>query len=262
MGHTRLGKLPKKRRWRDVIALIANGADIARVAEATNTAADAAFAAIHNNEGFKDAVHLMTQIAIAASQNDPKAHLAAAGIALPSDASAVDVAVAVSAALEKRSQDMGHRSDFGAISRAALVSAVTSFIGDREPTLFASNHEDVSAALGSLKKEANFGDLSRRFFGNLTKEYIDYFASKTLASHVGEGQRFATTNQMANFQDALDTHCFETAKIVEQYSSDWFSKNRFEGNNDISKHKSHKFAWFSLTKMRAELKVQGSRDAT
>lgn len=64
---------------------------------------------------------------------------------------------------------------------------------------------------------------------------MNYFLSKTLATHLGEGQRFATMNEMGQFEKALNTHCIEASLIVEQFSADWFSKHRYEEGGDISR---------------------------
>ena len=39
MGHIRLGQLPRTRKWRDVVELVAVGADVSQVANATIRAA-------------------------------------------------------------------------------------------------------------------------------------------------------------------------------------------------------------------------------
>ena len=155
---------------------------------------------------------------------------------------------------------MRDNSDFGSMSQGALISALSNYLAEHTESLFAPTPSDVVSALRSLKKPTQFADLSRQFFGHLTKSYIGYFVTKTLGTHVGEGQRFSTTNQMAQFENALDTHCIEAAKIVDQFSNEWFSKNRYEGGNDISKEKCDHFAWYALQKMRAELKKRGARD--
>ena len=48
MGHIRLGLLPRTRAWKEVIALIAAGADVPQVANATITAAEKAFSFVMN----------------------------------------------------------------------------------------------------------------------------------------------------------------------------------------------------------------------
>lgn len=65
MGHVRLGTLPRTRAWKDLIALIEDGADLPEIADATVRASDKAFEAIQNDSGFADAVDLMTHLAIA-----------------------------------------------------------------------------------------------------------------------------------------------------------------------------------------------------
>ena len=39
VGHIRLGQLPRTRKWRDVVELVAVGADVSQVADATIRAA-------------------------------------------------------------------------------------------------------------------------------------------------------------------------------------------------------------------------------
>lgn len=61
MGHVRLGSLPRSRAWKEVVGLITAGADVSQIANATIRAADKAFTFVLNDEGFTEAVWLMTQ---------------------------------------------------------------------------------------------------------------------------------------------------------------------------------------------------------
>ena len=56
MGHIRLGQLPRTRKWRDVVELVAVGADVSQVANATIRAADSAFSFVNNDSGYNQAV--------------------------------------------------------------------------------------------------------------------------------------------------------------------------------------------------------------
>jgi hypothetical protein len=73
--------------------------------------------------------------------------------------------------------------------------------------------------------------------------------------------RFATMNQSAVFNAALETHTREASVIVEQFSSEWFSKHRFEEGGDISRKSSDGFASYALTKMKDELKAGARSNA-
>ena len=95
MGHVRLGVLPRTKAWKEVVGLIAAGADVSQVANATITAAEKAFSFVMDDKGYTEAVWLMTQLAIAAKKDDPYAHLRSVGVYLPDDATLPDVTAVV-----------------------------------------------------------------------------------------------------------------------------------------------------------------------
>jgi hypothetical protein len=129
------------------------------------------------------------------------------------------------------------------------------------PTLLESTAEDVGAALRKCAKEKAFGNLSREFFARMTNECLSYFLSKTLPAQVGEGRRFATTGQLAEFEAAMRTHCSEAAEIVESYSTGWFSKQLYE-EGKITRESAERFGWYGLEKMRGELAARAREDAS
>jgi hypothetical protein len=244
-----------------VVGLITAGADVSQIANATIRAADKAFTSVLNDEGFTEAVWLMTQLAIAAKKENFGEHLQSLGVNLPQDTSLPDLAAAISEALDNKLESNGGRSDLGEMSQRALVGALVEHISPKLPSLFAPGPDDVRAALAALGKKREFGELSRTFFAKLTNESMNYFLSKTLATHLGEGQRFATMNEMGQFEKALNMHCKEASLIVEQFSADWFSKHRYEEGGDISRKSSNGFASYALKKMKDELKEGARADA-
>lgn len=260
MGHIRLGLLPRTRAWKEVVGLIVAGADVSQVATATINAAEKAFSFVLNDEGYTEAVWLMTQLAIAAKQENYREHLAGIGVHLPDKATVADIATSLSDTLDRKLA-LGRQSDLAEIAQRALIGAVVSHLSPKLPSLFPADAADVHAALASLSRQKEFGELSRSFFARLTNESMGYFLSKTLATHMGEGQRFATMNQVAQFEDALQTHCREASVIVETFSSDWFSKHRFEEGGTISRESANGFASFALKKMKDELKAGARPDA-
>jgi len=241
-----------------VVGLITAGADVSQIANATIRAADKAFSFVLNDEGFTEAVWLMTQLAIAAKKDNFNDHLQSVGINLPEDTSLPDVAAAVAEAMDRKLESNGSRSDLGEMSQRALVGALVEHISPKLPSLFAPDASDVQAALASLGKKREFGELSRTFFAKLTNDSMNYFLTKTLATHLGEGQRFTTMNEVGQFEKALTTHCKEASLIVEQFSADWFSKHKYEEGGDISRESSNGFASYALKKMKDELK-EGAR---
>src|SRR5207237_7798154 len=128
----------------------------------------------------------------------------------------------------------------------ALVSAVTEHLQREMPTLLQSNAADIRAAVKKCGKDKGFAELTKGFFAKLTNECLNYFLSKTLPAQVGEKRRFANTEQLAQFEDAMRTHCGEAAEILGEYSAEWFSKNYFEGGSNISRDTAEKCGWYGL----------------
>ena len=113
MGHVRLGRLPRSKAWKDVVGLITAGADASQIANATIRAADKAFSFVLNDRGFTEAVWLMTQLAIAADQDNFHGHLQSQGVSLAPDTSLPDLAAAISEALDRTLEASGAQSDLG-----------------------------------------------------------------------------------------------------------------------------------------------------
>ena len=211
--------------------------------------------------GYTEAVWLMTQMAIAAKKPDIHQHLADAGIHLPAEPSLIDVTTAITEALDRRVDGSRERSDLGMLANRAIVGAVNDVLSPKLHSLFSSDPDTMRAALSDLGKPREFGEFSRRFFARLTNEGLQYFLSKVVNTHLGDGMRFATMNQSALFIAAMETHTREASLIVEQFSNEWFSKHRFQEGGNISRETSDKFAGFALKKMKDELKAGARSDA-
>ncbi len=112
-----------------------------------------------------------------------------------------------------------------------------------------------------MGRQKAFGEVGRDFFYRLTHNVMDVLLSKTLSSQLGEGQRFATTNQKAAFDQAMQIHCKEASVIVERFSGEWFSKHKYQEGGNISRQSSDGFAVHSITKMTAELRMRADKNA-
>lgn len=261
MGHIYLPTLSKTHRWKDVLGTVVEGADAARVAEAVTHAWHLAFTTVQDDAGFREAVWLLMQFGVAGKSSDPAGHLSSVGVEVAEAGSVVEVALALSAAMDRRIEGARQRSDFAELAHRALVSTVTEHLQKQMPTLIDSTREDVGSAVKQCGREKAFGGLAREFFAKMTNECLSYFLSKTLPAQVGAGRRFTTTGQLAAFESAMRTHCSEAAEIVEKYSSDSFAKRLREGQGRIGRDSAEEFGWFGLVKMRRELARRAREDA-
>jgi hypothetical protein len=251
VGHMKLGPLPATRPWKEVVRQIADGADVPQVAEATLRAAQRALGTVEGDAGFREAVYLMAELAVAGTTVDAAEHLAGIGVEIGDSGSPAEVGAAVSEALDRRMEGKGERSDWGEMARSALVSTVIEYLTSQGASLFEASRADLTGTLAPLHREKQFGEIGRRFFGTFTNEVLNYFLSKTLGAHVG--QRFVTTNQLAVFKDGMRRHCDEAAVIVEKFCGQWLAKCRREHGGRVSREQAEKLGWNSVRKLQLEL---------
>ena len=125
MGHQHLGTLPGSRKWRQVIDLISGGADVQDVAAATSAAAENQMADASNDAAVKHAVWLLTQIPIAARQEDFASELRKLGLRVGDRPSLIEVAAAMTDAVDRYVAKTGGRTDLGEMAQLSAVESLT-----------------------------------------------------------------------------------------------------------------------------------------
>lgn len=260
MGHLRLGELPRTRKWQQVVALIEGGAGTAQLANATISAAEKGLNLAAEDKGLVETIWLLTQLPLAARAQDFAQALRDSGLQVSDAPTLMEVVGAVSDAIDARLSNNGGRTDLGEMAQMAAAETITREIGSRMPTLFQPTAEDVQLAFSKLATNKQFSGFAREFFGRLTNKCLDYFLSRAMAYHVGEGRRFATLAEQGEFSKALSQHCIEASKIVEVFSGGWFSKTNWE-KGGISREDAAKFAHVAMQKLLAELKEGARSDA-
>ena len=257
MGHSLITGLAKTKEFDEVSRIIADGADVAEVAEATLKAAELAIAWVQNDAGFREAIWLLTQLGVAGTKTHPLAHLAQHGLVSAGANSIVDIVSDLCNSFQNSLDASRERSDFGDVSRRALAKAITGYLGEKLGGLFEPSSKDMESALKDLRKPSVFGEVYKAYVGGLTNESLGYYLSRELSKHLGH--RFATANQEAQFKDALHTLCHESAEVVKKYGGEWFSKHLHEEGGDISRESAEGFGWYGMQKVRAVLRVKGKK---
>lgn len=263
MGHTRLGDLPRTRRWGEVVGLVACGAGTAQIANATITAAEKGLNLAAEDKAFVETVWLLTQLPLAARAKDFDgfvATLRGAGLKLSDSPGLMEVVGAFSDAVDARVANNGGRTDLGEMAQMAASETIAQVIGSRTESLFGTQPQDVQRAFKSLATNKQFSEFSRQFFARITNRCLNYFLSRAVSHHIGEGRRFATLAQQSAFTKALEVHCREASKIVEDFSGGWFSKTDWS-KGGISRDDARGFAHIAMGKLVAELKAGARPDA-
>lgn len=257
MGHIRLGNLPRTRKWQQVVALIEGGAGTAQIANMTITAAEEGFGLAAGDKGLVETIWLLTQLPLAAKSDNFAQALQDTGLDVSDSPTLMDVIGAFSDAIDKKLSNNGGRTDLGEMAQMAASETMAQFIGSQIQGLFETTADDVKNAFSNLATNKQFSIFARDFFARLTNKLLDYFVSRAVANHVGEGRRFRTLAQQGEFSKALGRHSREASRIVEEFSGGWFSKTNWE-KKGISRQDAAGFAHVAMKKILTELK-EGAR---
>ena len=246
--------MAKTRKWTDVVGLIEAKADNATIAERTWKAANVALTTVADDAGFREAAHLMVQLAVAGTKDNPVEHLASVGIKLGESGSLAELSAALAQTVNRRMAGKNQRTDWGEMARGSLVAAVTHYMAaDGGASLFSKTHDDLAATLRKLKKPSEFAVVGQKFIGALTNKFLNYFLTKKIGGQVGTGKPFGTLNNLAQFKAGMNLHCQEASAITESYFSGWLKKQFREHGTDITRESAEKFMWYGVDKMRKEL---------
>ena len=255
MGHIRLGVLPRTRKWEQVVELINGNGDAARIAAAAMDAASNGFKEAAEDEGLGRALWLLTQLPLAARDSDYLARLEAIGVSVDGVPGVIELVGAFTDAVDAQMRQAGGRTDLGEMAQMAAAETLAKVLGERSRGLFGTTPPDVQRELGALATTKQFGTLAREFFARLTRRYLTFFLSRELSNHVGGERRFAGIAEHAEFDAAIDLHCRQASRIVEEFAGSWFSKTNWE--QGLTPENVRGFAWVALKKLRAELEKGG-----
>jgi hypothetical protein len=210
------------------------------------------------DDGVVETIWLLTKLPLAARSEDFAQALRDCGLSVSDAPGLMEIVGAVADAIDARMPNCKGRTDLGEMAQMAAAETLTEVIGQRTKSLFGTTPDDVQQAFSKLATNKQFSIFAKDFFARFTDKCMNYFLSRALSHHVGEGQRFTTLSQQAEFTKALESHCREAARIVEEYSGGWVSKKNWETGGAITREDIAAFTGYAMKKLVDELK-QGAR---
>jgi hypothetical protein len=275
VGHTRLGKIPTSQKWRDVVELVlgseagdfgeggeAGGAsqsggtdpisdlEVRRIAADVLDAADGALHAAARDKGLTRAWYLLVRLVVAARSPDWRKQLEELGVRIPTPATAFDLNVAFQAAVDDYLATHQGSTDISEIAQLAAGEALAELCRSQQVSFLDLPDEELKASLARLSTRVGFGRLGRSFFGNFLGRFLNFYLSRFTAAATGR-MTIPTLADATRLNQALYRHCYESARIVEDFSGHWMSKTEYlEG---ISEPHSARFLAVALSKLRKEM---------
>jgi hypothetical protein len=260
VGHTRLGAIPKLRRWADVVAAFVDAdvshaaTPVSAVAGLTLAAAEPALRAAVDDVGVRQSFLALAKVVLAAKTDDWRTALAALGIVLPDQPSLFDLTAGVQFAIDDAVLAAGAASDVGEMAHRAAAQALTELAGLAEVNLFGPDESELQRAVAQLATKKGFADLGQRFFGHFLARFLNFYLSRVTAQAAGASETLRDIGELSRFNARLNHHCVESARIVRDFCGEWFSKTTYlEG---IDEKNSARFVAVAMRKLADEVQRQ------
>jgi hypothetical protein len=259
LGHNRLGRLPKTRRWVEVVELLDTAPEqTSAVASAVVEAADNRLRQLADDPALTYCFWLLTRITWAARGPGFLDDLSRLGIDAAPHSSALTLISQVTDRVREELSSYPSSGHFAEISSLSLRHALSETVGQQGPSLFDSSVEDAQRAFRTYSTRAGFGELAHRFFSDFLARTLRSFVDRELSNHIGGTSRLASVNQSLDFMQALDTHTRQSARIAEEFAGGWYSKHNWESKGEIARDEAQRFVANALRKLRTELKREAA----
>lgn len=258
MGHIRLGRLPKTRKWRSVFEVLETGeADPHVLAPAVAGSAATDLATLRQTPGvIGDGLWILSMLGAGTGPDYLRSSLGALGM---EEAALRSPAVFVSS-LPTRI-DLGHRAAgavFDEMADLSLRAALWRHLSIRTMSLFGSSADEVASACGELGRPEVFARVARDYLADFMSRVLRYAVDREASNFLGSSADWSSSADLLQVGERLDTYCHESSRIVEDFAEGWFSKSRYHSDEGVTRDATRRFAAHALTKLQMEL--QGVKD--
>ena len=268
LGHTRLGPLPKSKSWNQVVesltgsglrqyAVSSSAFRVDIIAAEALKAARSTLARASYDPGVRYTFYLLTKLVLASRNPDWRSELDRHGISLSDRSNVFDLTAEVQGAIDRYIGGTSRgATDLSEMAQQAAGEALTSLLASQTPSIFGdSESTDLMHALRSLSTKKGFGQLGQKFFARFVARFLNFHLSRATAAGLG-APRLQNLGYIGEFNQALTTHCEESARIVRDFCGDWYAKTEYERGIDLAN--SARFLAIAVRKLKSELQQQGS----
>ena len=141
---------------------------------------------------------------------------------------------------------------FSELASLSMRRALTETVGLQGIPLFESSMDDLRAAFRRYSTPAQFGVVATLYFSDLFARTLRFYVDREIANSVGAGYALATADSGQAFSDALDLYARQTARIMEQFAEDWYSKRTWQDEGKISLQQARRFTAHAIRKLQAD----------
>ncbi len=260
MGHIRIGRLPHRLKWQEVVGLLeATPKNAAAVSRSTVLAADERLLRLKDDPSLNYCFWLLTRVTWAARSDNFLRELGRLGIEVQGDAQTLSFIAALANHAQTENSKHPESGPVSELASLAMRRALTETAGLQGGTLFGSALSDLQLALRGYSTRERFGELAQRFFGDFLARTLRSYVDRELPNLVGVSSALGSVADSAEAVQAIDQHARESALILREYAASWYSKHNWESRGEISLDETRGFVGYALQKLRMELKREAGR---
>ena len=256
MGHTRIGRLNRTRKWKDVVACFCLGAGTEQITIAALEAAKSGFNydRISSNTAYHKAVELLVHLGVAGQSGDFAGSMRRFGIQLSSHPTLQELNARLSEAVDEAAWNgRSPKDEISEFAKKALCKAVSICCKKEQADDLPNIPRTDLSVFDRFGDKVNFADLNQMFVSNVVSGALKSYLSQIIPNLLGVEQRVMSTHELLAAYNALDEHIYETAIVHRKYSIDWLKKHNNQLGSmtprDIRNH-----ANFIISKMLRALK--------
>jgi hypothetical protein len=255
MGHERIGFLPKRQSWNNIVSQLGqfnnNQELVSKIAFNTLENIRERYLKMPYDESINKAIKFLSILTLSAKKNNQLGFLADSGIPITSLS-----LFALARAAKEYIQIKQGSLETNKIACDAILEAIAKYEHThkiQQNNLFDEKPDNIWTKIGN---GATFCELARGFFASFTDRYLRYFIEREAAHNINSIEKQNFFNK--ELSEQISNHSHETSKIMQSFAAGWFNKYSLDGipNNDEIKG----FLKLSFEKMREEFRREAEKN--
>lgn len=259
MGHIRVGRLPKTKKWTQVVeAIKADEKQLSRIANETIEATGRDISKLSDDPSVYYPFFILSQIISKIDSKNFFDELNKLGINSHDITSTLDFINRISEFVQEEIRKNGNPKDLvSEIALKAFTESLTRVSFGESQSIFGSSIEDIRKAISKYKSPERFAELARIYFSTFLNRYLQYYLSKETSNLVNPEYGFQNIGHLNGFDESIKTYSFQSSKIIEDFAGGWFSKKKWLG--ELNENEIRSFLYVAFKKLKAELDVEAVR---